>query len=308
MKKNKKGVIKREGSAKIGYYSLNGTAKSIKNKETNNNSRDIVRANIQSYKIKDEKTDFKEIRIKFEDGSIFSIDNPNWIFALKTKLNNENISFEEFKKIFIEKVIIYWRNKTVPSKWPWDWSWEKEFEDDIWHRLYHELYDWETKEVKKAFGHKVAGLIPARWFLDEVNKENAKLIKDGVAIKNNKLIIRNDTEEAKIYNEISVRYGKLVHDETQKEFEKRKGEAENKYKNCAELAKEVLYYSIRGRLMGIVLSKATKGKSGGIVTSENSISVVKYNSVVTKKFDSKDNENTKIRFIKKIKEKRENEK
>jgi hypothetical protein len=253
---------------------------------------------------RDIKNTKKSIAVEFEDGSILYIDDPNLVFALKTKLNDENISFEGFKKIFIEKVIKHWENKTVPTKWPWDCSWEEDFKDDIWHKLYHKLYDWEEKEVKKAFGYRVAGLTPARWFLDEVNRENAKLVREGVAIKNNKLIIRNDTEEAKIYNEISERYDKLVHDETQKEFEKRKSEAENKYKNQSELAKEVLYYSIRGRLMGVILSKATKGKSGSIVTSDNSISIVKHDSVLTKKFDSEDDEETKVRFIKKIKKKK----
>ncbi|MDP3026795.1 MAG: hypothetical protein Q8N63_03735 [Nanoarchaeota archaeon] len=253
---------------------------------------------------RDIKNTKKSIAVEFEDGSVFSIDDPNWVFALESKLNDENISFEEFKQIFIKEVIKHWKNRTIPTKWPWDCSWEEDFKDDIWHRLYHELYDWEEREVKKTFGYKVAGLTSARWFLDEVNRENAKLIKEGVAIKNNELIIRKDTEEAKIYDEISERYGKLVHDETQKEFEKRKEEAKNRFKNQAELAKEVLYYSIRGRLMGVILSKATKGKSGSIVTSDNSISIVKHDSVLTKKFDSEDNEDTKVRFIKKIKKKK----
>lgn len=62
----------------------------------------------------------------------------------------------------------------------------------------------------------------------------------------------------------------------------------NRFKNQAELAEKVFYQYIRPYLMGILLSKATKGKSGSIVTSDKSISFVKDDFLVSKKIDDKE--------------------
>lgn len=231
------------------------------------------------------------INIKLRDNSNLFINDENWLFALKSKLNDEDMSFEEFKSFFVKDVEKHWNNKTVPSKWPWDFTWERELEDDIWHKLYRKLDGWEEKEEKKSFGYPVSSLIPVKWFDKEVKEKNARIIRDGVAVKDNKLILRNGTEEAKICNEISDRYANLIKKETEKEFEKRRKEADNKYKSQAELAKEVLYYHIRGRLMGIILSKATDGKTGGIATSDNSVSIIKHDFIITKKYKPDEGEN-----------------
>jgi len=73
-----------------------------------------------------------------------------------------------------------------------------------------------------------------------------------------------------------------------------KKEAKNRFKNQAELAGKVFYQYIRPYLLGILLSKATRGKAGSIVTAEDdssaSISFVGKDSLVHKKVKKRKDE------------------
>lgn len=236
------------------------------------------------------------IKIKLNDGSVFSIESNDQISALRIKLDVDDLTIDEFIPFFTKEVEKHWNDRTVSTKFPWDISWEKDLKDEIWHKLYHKLHHWEDKEVKKTFGYDIASLNPVEWFDKYVKEENAKLIKDGVALKDNKLILRNDTKEAKAYWEISERFSEIVKKETEKEFERRKDEAKNRFKNQAELAKAIFYQYIRPYLMGILLSKLTKGKVGSLVTSDDGISLVGKNSLVSKRV-VKNGDSEKTKFI-----------
>lgn len=234
------------------------------------------------------------IKIQLSDKSVFSIKNNNQISALRMKLDVDGLSLDEFESIFVDEVEKHWKNKTVPTKFSFDVSWEEDLKNEIWHKLYYKLYSWEDREVKKTFGYAVASLTPVRWFDKDVKEENVKLIRDGIALKNNKLVLRNDTKEAKIYWEISERFSEIVKKETEKEFTKRRAEAKKRFKNQAELAKEVFYQYIRPYLMGILLSKATKRGVGTLVTSNKGVSLVRENTLISKRFVKKNNSHKNI--------------
>ncbi|MBS3097889.1 hypothetical protein J4209_03800 [Candidatus Woesearchaeota archaeon] len=230
----------------------------------------------------------EKIKIKLNDESVFSIESNDQISALRMKLDVDDLTIDEFTPFFTKEVEKHWNDRTVLTKFPWDRSWEEDLKDEIWHKLYHKLHRWEDKEVKKTFGYDVASLNPVKWFDNDVKEENAKLIKDGVALKDNKLILRNDTKEAKTYWEISERFSEIVKKETEKEFERRKDEAKNRFKNQAELAKAIFYQYVRPYLIGILLGKLTKGKAGSLVSSDEGVSFVGENTLVSKRVVKKD--------------------
>lgn len=241
----------------------------------------------------------QEIRIKLKDHSAFLIKGKDKVSALKMKLDVEDMAINEFIDIFVEDVEKHWNKKTVPTKFPWDLSWEEDLKDDIWHELYNKLQNWKGNEVKKTFGYSVASLTPARWFNKDVKEEGAKLLRDGVAIKDSMLILRNDTKEARDYWGISKRFTDILRKETEKEFLKTRHEAKKRYTNQAELAEIVFYQYIRHYLMGILLSKLSKQKSGAVVTSENNISLVTKDTLDSKRLnDAEDGKKTKFVFKK----------
>ena len=227
----------------------------------------------------------KITKIQLLDSSVFTIENKDFISALRMKLKVDDLTLDDFISMFIKKVGKHWKERTVPTKFPWDISWEEDIKGDLEYKLYNKFYEWKERKVKKTFGYNVKSIVPARWFEDEIKKEKARIIKEGIALKNNKLIIRNDTKEASIYHKISSEYHEIIAKKAEKEYEKNKNQLLKKFKDQASLAKEVFYQYVRPYLFGILLNKATKGKSGSIITSENSISLVKENTLVTKRIN-----------------------
>lgn len=236
-----------------------------------------------------EKKNYKEntgkietISIKLNDDSIFPINNYDKISALKMKLDIDEISLEEFKSIFASEVQKHWNNKTVPTKFPWDMSWEEDLKDEIFDEYYEKIRNEKDKEIEKKVG-KIKYITGRENFERSVKEKNLDSLEDGVAICGNRLILSWDSPKGKIYKQISDKFFGYVKKESDEEFVKRRQEAKNRFKNQAELAKEVFYQYIRPYLMGILLSRATKGKSGALIASDDNLTLVKNNVLVSKK-------------------------
>ncbi len=276
-------------------------------KNPNENRKNLTKENSENYTKSDYKSESyeedeeeigKEIRISLNDKSVFTIKNEDKLSALRMKLDVEGIAVDEFASLFIEEIARHWNNRTVPTKFPWDLSWEEDLKDDIWHSYYRKFSDKKAEEIKENIGD-VAYITGRKNFERNVKEKNLKVVEDGVAICDKELfkglVITWDSDKGKNYEEISNKYSRIIKRETEKEFAKRRDEAKNRFKNQAELAEFVFYQFVRPYLLGILLSRATKGKAGSIVTSDKAISFVGKNKLVSKKFDAleKLDDNTK---------------
>lgn len=242
----------------------------------------------------------KRVIIQLSDSSVFCVNDENKLSALKMKLEVDELSIEKFISIFIKKVEKHWNKRTVPTKFPWDISWKRDLWEEIFDKYYDKFEHEKEKEIKKKVG-KFAYITGRTNFERDIKEKNLKVIEDGVAVytkdscnadkllKKGSCIITWDSKRGEKYREILDKFFKLVKKEADKEFAKRKEEAKNRFKNQSKLAEEVFYQYIRPYLIGIILSKATKGKVGSRVTSENdssaSISFVKEDNLIHKKFD-----------------------
>lgn len=256
-------------------------------------------------KEKERGKELKKVIIQLPDSSVFCVNDENKLSALKMKLEVGELSIEEFISIFIKKVEKHWNKRTVPTKFLWDISWKRDFWKEIFDKYYNKFEHEKEKEIKKKVG-KFTYITGRANFERDVKEKNLKVIEDGVAVytkdscnadkllKKGSCIITWDSKRGEKYRKILDKFFKLIKKEADKEFAKRKEEAKNRFKNQSKLAEEVFYQYIRPYLIGIILSKATKGKVGGIVTSENdsnaSISFVKENSLIHKKFKKREKE------------------
>lgn len=229
----------------------------------------------------------KEIVIYLPDCSVFSIKDKDKLTALNMKLKIEGLSIDNFTHLFTKEVKKHWKNKTVPTKFPFDISWEKDLRDEIWYEYYEKTIAPKSNEIKRKIG-RVFYVTGRANFERAVQEKNLKVIEDGVAREKGELILAWDSVKGKLYKEILDKFSKIIQDKTEKEFLKRKDEAKNRFKNQAQLAEEVFYQYVRSYLSGIKLSKARKRKLGSIITSENnktvSLSFVAKDSLIHKKF------------------------
>lgn len=90
----------------------------------------IMKENKEIRKKKTEER-IKKIIIQLSDGSVFCVDDKNKLSALKMKLKIDDISTDEFISIFIKRIEKHWKNKTLPTKFPWDINWKEHFEEII---------------------------------------------------------------------------------------------------------------------------------------------------------------------------------
>ena len=251
-------------------------------------------------KIESVEEEIKRIIAQLPDGSVFCVKNKNKLSALKMKLKVDELSIEEFISIFIKKVEKHWDKRTIPTKFPFGISWEKDLWEEIFDK-YHDKFEHEKeKEIKEKVG-KFIYITGKANFERAVKEKNLKVVEDGTAVytkdshdpdkllSEGKRIITWDSRMGEEYRKILDKFFKLVKKEADKEFAKRKEEAKNRFKNQSKLAEEVFYQYIRPYLIGVILSKATKGKLGSIVTSENEsssfVSFIKEDSLIHKKFE-----------------------
>ena len=244
--------------------------------------------------------EIKKIITQLPDGSVFCVKDKNKLSALKMKLKVDELSIEEFISIFIKKVEKHWDKRTVPTKFPFDISWEKDLWGEIFDKYHNKFEHEKEKEIKEKVG-KFIYITGRANFERAVKEKNLEAVEDGVAVytkdshdpdkllSEGKRIITWNSKMGEKYRKILDKFFKLVKKEADKEFAKRKEEAKNRFKNQSKLAEEVFYQYIRPYLIGIILSKATKGKLGSIVTSENelsaSVSFVKEDNLINEKFE-----------------------
>ena len=234
------------------------------------------------------KIGFKKLIIQFSDNSVFKVIDKDQLTALKMKLTNDNLTLEEFTRLFVKEVERHWKNKTVPTKFDFDITWEEHLWDEIFDKYYQKLKKQKEKEIREKIG-EVSIITSRDNFEREIKENNLQVIEEGVAKAKKPfkgLIIARESEKGKLYEEIWKKYFSLAKEKADTEFKKRRKEAERLFKTQAELAEKVFYQYIRPYLLGILLGKI--GGGGSMITSEEGrITFVKGEMMIGKKKSKK---------------------
>jgi len=235
------------------------------------------------------------LSIEMPDNSIFEITNPYQWKALQMKMRSEDIDLNLVKEVIIEETKRHWENRTVPTKYGWADSWEENIKNWLYLKKCDELEINVLETFKKKYGGYVSLIVPEGCLeqdahgmkkLLELNKEKgyAKYIDADGKIA---FIITHQSQMNKELDSLSRCTNALKW--ADKEIKKSKWQKviKNRFKNMGELAHEVLYYKIRGFLMGIVLSEETKGRCHSILLGNGKVTKVGKDGFITKKMGKK---------------------